>query len=174
MVLNCPSNLRPSFDSLFSSFILHSNKRKPGPLFSGVNKKTCLPEQRANSENVEGILQLSSEKSKNDRSSQADENEDTLERDVSTQSPGSSPQSGPLLPDERDQVANLQRLAALEKEVLKLRRLLGLRVHRTTQDTMTTEEKPKDAVANLSVGCQTDVAEVSVQGHISRDRYFAF
>lgn len=131
-----------------------------------MNKKTCLPEQRAFSENVEGIL--SSEKSKNDRSSRADEDGDTLERDVSTQSPGSSPQSGPLLPDERDQVVNLQRLAALEKEVLKLRKLLGLRVHRTTQGTITTEEKPKDAVANPSVGCQTDVAEVS------RDCYFAF
>lgn len=139
-----------------------------------MNKKTCLPEQRANSENVEGLLHLSSEKCKNDGSSQADEDGDTLERDVSTQSPGSSPQSGPLLPDERDRVANLQRLAVLEKEVLKLRGLLGLRVHRTTQGTMTTEEKPKDAVANPSVGCQTDAAEVSVQSHISRDRYFPF
>lgn len=114
---------------------------------------------------MDGILQRSSEKTKSDRSSQADENGDRLERDIPTQRPGSLPQSGPLSPDEGDRVADLQRLAALEKEVLKLRRLLGPQIHRTTQGTMTTEEKPKDAVANPSsreIGCQTDVAEVSV------------
>lgn len=108
---------------------------------------------------------MSSKKTENDRGSQADDDGDTLERDVSTQTSGSSPQSGPLSPDARDQVTHLQRLAGLEKEAQKLRRLLGLEVHRTTQGTMTTEEEPKDPPANPSsreIGCQTDVAEVSL------------
>ncbi|XP_056898945.1 MORC family CW-type zinc finger protein 3-like isoform X2 [Takifugu flavidus] len=101
-----------------------SNKRKAEPLFSCVNKKSCLQNQQAEAENVEeanpekepGIPEMSSEKTNNDRSSRVDEDGDTPERD----------QSGPPSLDERDRVANLQRLARLEKEVQNLRRLLGL------------------------------------------------
>lgn len=64
------------------------------------------------------IPEMSSEKTNNDRSSRVDEDGDATERD----------QSGPLSPDERERVANLQRLARLEKEVQNLRRLLGLQV----------------------------------------------
>lgn len=128
-----------------------------------MNKKSCLQQQQAEAENIEEIVQMSSEKTKNDRSSRAHGDGDTLERDAASQRSGSSPQSGPLSPDDSDQVTNLQRLAGLQKEVQKLRRLLGLQAHWTTQGTMTTEEKPKDALANpcsREIGCQTDVAEV--------------
>ncbi|TNM99220.1 hypothetical protein fugu_013784 [Takifugu bimaculatus] len=101
-----------------------SNKRKAEPLFSCVNKKSCLQNQQAEAENVEeanpekepSIPEMSSEKTNNDRSSRVDEDGDTPERD----------QRGPPSLDERDRVANLQRLARLEKEVQNLRRLLGL------------------------------------------------
>lgn len=128
-------------------------------------KKSCLQKQWAEAETLKEILRMSSEKTKNDRSSRADDDGDALKRDVATQRSGPSPQSGPLSPDKKDQVTNLQRLAELEKEVQKLRMLLGVQVHRTTQGTMTTEGKPKDAPANPSsreIGCQTDVAEVSL------------
>lgn len=115
-------------------------------------------------EHIEEVLQMSTEKSKNDRSSRADDDGETL--DVSTQRSGSSPQSGPLSPGGRDLVTDLQRLAYLEKEVQKLRKLLGLRGQlSTTQGTMTAEEKPKVAPGNKAsrdIGCQTDGAEVSL------------
>lgn len=142
-----------------------------------MNKKSCLQKQPAEAQNAEAVLEMSSEKAENDTSSRADDNGDTLERDVSTQRSGSSPLSGPVSPDEKDQVTNLQRLARLEKEVQKLRRLLGLQVHRTTQGTMTTEEKPKDVPANpcsREIGCQTDVTEVSLRSRRGRDSDFAF
>lgn len=91
-----------------------------------MNKKSCLQNQQAEAENVEetnpekepSIPEVSSEKTNNDRSSPVDEDGDTPERD----------QGGPLSLDERERVANLQRLARLEKEVQNLRRLLGLQV----------------------------------------------
>ncbi len=61
----------------------------------------------------------------------------------------------------------MQKLAGLEKEAQRLRRLLGLEITKATQGTMTTAdsgaEKPKGAAstAGREVGCQTDVAEVS-------------
>lgn len=142
-----------------------------------MNKKLCLQKQWAEGKNIKEILQMSSEKTKNDGSSRKEADGDTPEQEVCTQRSGSPPQSEPLSPDKRDQVSNLQKLARLEKEVQKLRRLLGLQAHRTTQGTMTTEKKPKDAPANPSsreIGCQTDVAEVSVQSRISRYREFPF
>lgn len=74
--------------------------------------------EEANPEKEPSLPEMSSEKTNNDRSSRVDEDGDTPERD----------QSGPPSLDERDRVANLQRLARLEKEVQNLRRLLGLQV----------------------------------------------
>lgn len=74
--------------------------------------------QETNPEKEPSISEMSSEKTNNDRSCRVDEDGDTTERD----------QSGPLSLDERERVANLQRLARLEKEVQNLRRLLGLQV----------------------------------------------
>lgn len=74
--------------------------------------------EETNPEKEPSIPEMCSEKTNNDRSSRVDEDGDTAERD----------QSGPLSLDERERVANLQRLARLEKEVQSLRRLLGLQV----------------------------------------------
>lgn len=74
--------------------------------------------EETNPEKEPSIPEMSSEKTNDDRGSRVDEDGDTPERD----------QSGPLSLDERERVANLQRLARLEKEVRNLRRLLGLQV----------------------------------------------
>lgn len=69
-------------------------------------------------------------------------------------------------------MANVQKLAGLEKEAQRLRQLLGLEVTKISQGTMTTadggSEKPKEgrvtpasSAASREVGCQTDVTEVS-------------
>lgn len=72
----------------------------------------------------------------------------------------------PLKGGERE--AKVQKLAALEKEVQGLRRLLDLEVTKTSQGTMTaadgSADDPKDltaSTASTEVGCQTDMAEVS-------------
>ncbi|RVE67323.1 hypothetical protein OJAV_G00101870 [Oryzias javanicus] len=66
----------------------------------------------------------------------------------------------PLQPPEGgDREAKLQRLASLEKEVLRLRGVLGMEVGRTTQGTMTAEEECAEKEASREVGCQTDPPE---------------
>lgn len=76
-------------------------------------------------------------------------------------------------PQESTQVTNELRLAQLDKETQKLRRLLGLEASRTSQGTMTTSDLVPDQLDELQaaaaaavvrtgreVGCQTDAAEV--------------
>lgn len=62
----------------------------------------------------------------------------------------------------------MQKLAALEKEVQRLRRFLDLEITKTTQGTMTAADSCTEKLEELSastarreVSCQTDVDEVS-------------
>lgn len=50
----------------------------------------------------------------------------------------------------------------MEKEVLRLRGVLGMEVGSTTQGTMTAEDECAEKAASREVGCQTDLPEVSV------------
>ncbi|XP_041845441.1 MORC family CW-type zinc finger protein 3 isoform X2 [Melanotaenia boesemani] len=78
---------------------------------------------------------------------------------------------GRMLPPEGDdREAKLLRLHALEREVQRLRNLLGQDVIRTSQGTMTTDDsdvaKPKQGKVistehTAEAGCQTDMAECS-------------
>lgn len=177
------------------AFVLHSLKRKSGSLFYCVKKKPCLRgERQPVSENMAEEMNpekqtkipetLSSGKTKRDSSSQVERPCDTAQRTptsltwthslpstqtvmVSPLSRTEGPRSRPLPPERSDQEANVQKLAGLEKEAQRLRRLLGLEITKATQGTMTTAdgsaEKPKGAASTASreVGCQTDAAEVS-------------
>ncbi|XP_044061161.1 MORC family CW-type zinc finger protein 3 isoform X2 [Siniperca chuatsi] len=177
-----------------------SHKRKSGSLFYCVKKKPCLwEEQQPDSENMAEEMNpekqrkkpetLSLEKTKQDSSSQVEKPGDTAQRNptsltwthslpstqtvmVSPLSRTEGPRSRPLPPEGSDEEANVQKLAGLEKEAQKLRRLLGLEITKTTRGTMTTAdssaEKPKGrlvtppvSTASREVGCQTDVAESS-------------
>lgn len=76
--------------------------------------------------------------------------------------------SRPLPLEGSDREAKVQKLAALEKEVQRLRRLLDLEITTTTQGTMTATdvcseklEEPSASTEGREVSCQTDVAEVS-------------
>lgn len=83
--------------------------------------------------------------------------------------PGDTPQGGPLSPDVGDRAGGLQTLARLEEEVQRLRRLLGLQVHGTAQDTTTKREKATGGPVTPSsqeIGCQTDVAKVTFASQV--------
>lgn len=188
------------------AFVLCSLKRKPGSLFYCVKKKPCLWEVRKpDSENMaeeknpgkqkDATETPSSEKTKQDGSSRAEKQADKAQRVVtnltwthslpSTQtvmvSPLSrteGPRSRPPPPQGSDWDVNVQRLAGLEKEAQRLRRLLGLEIKKTTQGTMTTADGGPATADSREVGCQTDDAEVSrvycdqkwkcfIQGHLN-------
>uniref|UniRef100_A0A671W4N9 Zgc:152774 n=1 Tax=Sparus aurata TaxID=8175 RepID=A0A671W4N9_SPAAU len=166
-----------------------SLKRKPGSLFYCVKKKPCLWEVRQpDSENVaekknprkqKDVPEAPTlEKSKQDGSSRAEKQADKAQRMVtnltwthsltSTQtvmvSPLSrteGPRSRPPPPQGSDWDVNAQRLAGLEKEAQRLRRLLGQEIKKTTQGTMTTADGGPATADSREVGCQTDEAEVS-------------
>ncbi|XP_036933593.1 MORC family CW-type zinc finger protein 3 isoform X1 [Acanthopagrus latus] len=166
-----------------------SLKRKPGSLFYCVKKKPCLWEVRKpDSENMaeeknpgkqkDATETPSSEKTKQDGSSRAEKQADKAQRVVtnltwthslpSTQtvmvSPLSrteGPRSRPPPPQGSDWDVNVQRLAGLEKEAQRLRRLLGLEIKKTTQGTMTTADGGPATADSREVGCQTDDAESS-------------
>lgn len=132
---------------------------------------------------------LFSEKTRQESSSWLDKTGDTVQQTSSTllwyhslpstQTVVVSPlsradgkQNRPLPPEGSDREAKIQRLAGLEKEVQRLRRLLGLEITKTTQGTMTTADSstekekgplvtPPASTAMRTVGCQSDVAEVS-------------
>ncbi|XP_029917781.1 MORC family CW-type zinc finger protein 3 [Myripristis murdjan] len=86
---------------------------------------------------------------------------------VSPLSRNEGPWSRPLPPEGGDREAIMQKLAGLEKEAQRLRKLLCLEVTKTTQGTMTTAntsaEKPPGRTETLpastearEVGCQTE------------------
>lgn len=141
----------PLGESLMLVFVLCRNKRKAEALFSCMKKKLLLPKRWPEAENIERAT-TETETSTRETKGGADGDGDPSERDASTQ-------TSALSLDQRERVTNLQRLLELEKEVRKIRRLLGLPVHRTTQGTMTTLGKTEDAVVTPSsreMGCQTD------------------
>ncbi|XP_026186094.1 MORC family CW-type zinc finger protein 3 [Mastacembelus armatus] len=85
---------------------------------------------------------------------------------VSSLSRTERPHSRPLPVNGSDQESKVQKLAALEKEAQRLRRLLGLEITKTTQGTMTSTDSStgntKDLPAYMAsrvVSCQTDAAE---------------
>lgn len=144
--------------------------------------------EEMNPEKQTDILQTpSSEKTNQDSSSRVEKPGETAQRTftsltrtlslpstqtvmVSPLSRAEGPWSRPQPPEGSDREANVQKLAGLEREAQRLRRLLGLEITKTTQGTMTTDEssteKPEGGLlviptAVREVGCQTDVAEVS-------------
>ncbi|XP_042275013.1 MORC family CW-type zinc finger protein 3 [Thunnus maccoyii] len=172
-----------------------SLKRKPGSLFYCVKKKPCLwekqqPDNGNTAEELHPEKQTNvPEKNKQGSSSWLDKTGDTVQQGSSTlpwynslsstQTVVVSPlsrtegqRSRPLPPEGSDWEAKVQKLAGLEKEAQRLRRLLGLEISKTTQGTMTTADSstekqkgqpvtPPASTATRAVGCQTDVAESS-------------
>nr|XP_046261217.1 MORC family CW-type zinc finger protein 3 [Scatophagus argus] len=177
-----------------------SYKRKSGSLMYCVTKKLrLLDEQQPDSENAAEAVRpekqtnvpetLSSDSEKQDSSSRVEKPGDTAQRVVtnltwthslpSTQTVMVSPlsrtegqRSRPQSLEGSDREANVQKLAGLEKEAQRLRRLLGLEITKITQGTMTiagggTEKPdgglvtPPASTASREVGCQTDTAESS-------------
>ncbi|KAK2849051.1 hypothetical protein Q5P01_008885 [Channa striata] len=171
-----------------------SHKRKLSTLLHCLKKKPRLWEERqpdsentteeGNSEkrtNVPETLLL--EKTKRDCSNQAERSGDSKQQTAtsltrthsltSTQTVVVSPLSRtegsrPLPLEGSDWEGKMQKLAGLEKEVQRLRKLLGQEVTKMSQGTMTdaksSTESPEDppaSTASREVGCQTDVAESS-------------
>ncbi|XP_047441492.1 MORC family CW-type zinc finger protein 3 [Mugil cephalus] len=164
-------------------------KRKSDPLvYSGKNKLYLWEERQSGSGNMS--LELHPGKQANTfkaLSSSRAENSDPLEQTPATphtwthslpftQTVMVSPlsrtegrQSRALPPEGGDREAKLQKLAGLEKEVQRLRNLLGLEITKTTQGTMTTDSNCPEIqkrgvvrpLASRAVGCQTDSAECS-------------
>ncbi|KAF3693959.1 MORC family CW-type zinc finger protein 3 Nuclear matrix protein 2 [Channa argus] len=171
------------------------HKRKLGSLFHCLKKKPYLWEERQpDSENV--TEEVNSEKqtnvpetffletkTKQDCSNQVEKSGDSTQQTPttltwthslpSTQTLVVSPLSRtegtrPLPLEGSDREAKMQKLVGLEKEVQRLRKLLGLEITKTSQGTMTvaesSTENPKEPAASSEsreVGCQTDVAESS-------------
>lgn len=177
------------------AFVLCSFKRKSEPLFSRVKKRPCVwknqnPDAESMDEEINPEKQtnktenLSSEQTKQDRPSQADNAGNAPQRFLASLSRAYSIPSTqtmivppltrtemPLPPDESDQAGNLQKLTGLEKEVQRLRQILGLQITKKTQGTMTTAdfsaEKPKEGLltppgSSREVGCQTEVTAVII------------
>ncbi|XP_034398714.1 MORC family CW-type zinc finger protein 3 isoform X2 [Cyclopterus lumpus] len=174
-----------------------SHKRKSGSLIDSVKKKLCLQEEQPDSENTVKEMNpekptdipetMSSEKTRPDGSSRVEKPGDAAQRTptnlpwthslpstqtvmVSPLSRTEGPWSRTLPPEGSGREANMQKLAGLEKEAQRLRRLLTLEVTKTTQGTMTTAdssaEKPTAGPetspasrASREVGCQTDLSE---------------
>lgn len=159
-------------------------KRKSRLIICYGKKRQCLREEwQPDPDSPE--KQTHVEKTKQDSSSRAEKPGESWQQTVtgltwshslpSTQTVMVSPLSRtegpwsrelPLKGGERE--AKVQKLAALEKELQGLRRLLDLEVTKTSQGTMTAADSgtddPKDptvSTASREVGCQTDVAESS-------------
>ncbi|XP_070818660.1 MORC family CW-type zinc finger protein 3 [Chaetodon trifascialis] len=172
-----------------------SHKRKSESLIYSESKKACLrkeqqPENMAEETNLEKQTNTSETLlSEKDSGSPVEKLGDTAQRILtnltfthslpSTQTVMVPPlsrtaplRSRQLSPDGGDREANVQKLAALEKEAQRLRKLLGLEVTKTTQGTMTTADTsakkpegepvtPAASATSREVGSQTDVAESS-------------
>ncbi|KAK9518155.1 hypothetical protein VZT92_023469 [Zoarces viviparus] len=176
-----------------------SHKRKSGSLIHGVRKKPCPQQEQRDSENMAQEMNpekqinipepVSVEKPNPDGSSRVEKPGDAAQRTpssltwthslpstqtvmVSPLSRTEGPWSRPLPPEGSGREANVQKLAGLEKEAQRLRRLLALEVRKTTRGTMTTAdssaekptggpETPPASRASREVGCQTGVAESS-------------
>ncbi|XP_068442768.1 MORC family CW-type zinc finger protein 3 [Clinocottus analis] len=174
-----------------------SHQKTSGLLIHSVIKKSSLQKEQLDSENMAKEMNpekqtdipetVSSEKTRPDGSSRVGKPGDAAHRTptnlpwthsllstqtvmVSPLSRTEGPRSRPPPPEGSGREANVQKLAGLEKEAQKLRRLLTLEVTKTTQGTMTTAdsgaEKPTGGPetrpasrACREVGCQTDLSE---------------
>ncbi|XP_034546595.1 MORC family CW-type zinc finger protein 3 isoform X2 [Notolabrus celidotus] len=167
---------------------LLSLKRKLGSLFSYANKKSCHVEEQpiglgeTNPETQRNKLWTS----EGDSNSLGEKKGDTTQRTLTSLSwthslpsaqtvkvsPLSRTVSRSVPPEGSDREANMQKLAGLEKETQRLRRLLGLEVTKISQSTMTESEsrgenqngglmKPLASTASNEVSCQTEEAESS-------------
>ncbi|TNN81900.1 MORC family CW-type zinc finger protein 3 [Liparis tanakae] len=172
-----------------------SHKRKSRSLIDSVKKKPRLQKEQPDSDNTAKEMNpetptdipetVLSEKTRPGGSSRVEKQGDAAQRTPttlswthplpSTQTVMVSPLSrteGPwsrMPPEGSGREANVQKLAGLEKEAQRLRRLLNLEVTQTTQGTMTTadssSEKPPAGPerpasgAGREVGCQTDCSE---------------
>jgi len=172
-------------------FAFCSLKRKSESLYYCVIKKKYADGEQSDSGNAAEDLHTAKQtKTFRMNSSSQVENSETLQQTptcpprtqslpatqtmvVSPLSRREGPQSRTLPPEGGDGEAKALRLAALEKEVQKLRSILGQEVIKTTQGTMTTDdssaEKPNQEsvtpTPSKEVGCQTDLAEVSIVSH---------
>ncbi|KAM7389829.1 hypothetical protein PAMP_023783 [Pampus punctatissimus] len=187
------TNMEPMERDEKSTDTLSSLKRKSGSLFYCVKKKPCLwkkkqPDYGSTAEELHPEKQTNvpetpvSEKTKQDSSSSLDKTGDTLSLVhslPSTQTVMVSPlsrtegqRSRPLPPEWSDREAKIQRLAGLEKEAQRLRRVLSLEITKKTQGTMTTADSSTEkrkaqlvtrpaSSATRAVGCQTNMAESS-------------
>ncbi|XP_072251711.1 MORC family CW-type zinc finger protein 3 [Leuresthes tenuis] len=163
-----------------------SLKRKSESLYYCVIKKKYADGEQSDSGLAEDLHAAKQTKTFRKNSSSQVENSETLQQTptcptrtqslpatqtmvVSPLSRREGPQSRMQPPEGGDGEAKALRLAALEKEVQKLRSILGQEVIKTTQGTMTTDdssaEKPdQESVTptpSKDVGCQTDLAECS-------------
>ncbi|XP_026213180.1 MORC family CW-type zinc finger protein 3 isoform X2 [Anabas testudineus] len=175
-----------------------SHKRKSRSLSYSLKKKPCLREERQpESENMDTSPEkqtnvsetLSAEKTRQDCSNRGEKQGDTAQQAPTSLpwahslpsaqtvmvSPLSRTEGSRALPPEgSDREAKVQKLAALEKEVQRLRRLLDLEITKTTQGTMTAADSCTEKLKELSacsegrdVGCQTDAAESSTSSSSS-------
>ncbi|XP_056295139.1 MORC family CW-type zinc finger protein 3 isoform X2 [Pseudoliparis swirei] len=173
-----------------------SHKRKSRSLIDSVKKKPRLQKEQPDSENTAKEMNpekptdipetVFSEKTRPGGSSRVEKQGDAAQRTPtnlswnhslpSTQTVMVSPLSrteGPwsrMPPEGSGWEANVQKLAGLEKEAQRLRRLLNLEVTKTTQGTMTTADRSSEkstagpetrpaSRAGREVGCQTDLSE---------------
>ncbi|XP_049897515.1 MORC family CW-type zinc finger protein 3 isoform X1 [Epinephelus moara] len=175
-------------------------KRKPGSLFYCVKKKLCVREEKksvpenmaeeTNPEKQTNIFEkLSCKTTGQDSIGQVEKPGETSQRTLTnltwthplppTQTVMVSPLSRPTVtlsrpppPETIEREANVRKLAWVEKEAQRLRRLLGLEITKTTQGTMTSPDSsaeksngalvtPPVSKAGREVGCQTDTAESS-------------
>nr|XP_040031484.1 MORC family CW-type zinc finger protein 3 isoform X2 [Gasterosteus aculeatus aculeatus] len=176
-----------------------SHKRKSGILVHSEKKRPCLQEEQPDSENTAEKMNPQKqtntpeaalwEKTKPGDGGRGEKPGDAAQRTpsslarthflpstqtvmVSPLSRTEGPRSRPLPPDGSGWEASVQKLAGLEKEAQRLRRLLALEATSTTQGTMTAAdgcaekppggpETPPASTASREVGCQTDATESS-------------
>lgn len=137
------------------SMAMSSNKRKSDVLFCHPEKKRRLMDKQHLSNDKAGDLNSgtrSPEQTRQDSNSQVDKQGD----------------SRPLVREDDSQEARVTKLDELEKEIQRLRQLLGFDIAKKTQGTMTTAicntENPKEeqeAKATREIGCQAEITENS-------------
>lgn len=168
-----------------------SRKRKPDSIFTYETKKRWRGSQPDSEKSTEDLLpekqtntcEKSSSNSRVEKSNalqQTSTSHTWTHSVLATQtvmvSRTEGPQGRTLPPEGGDREAKVQKLAWLEREVQRLRSLLGLEVPRTSQGTMTAADEftdtPKEGLEGKTattmsreVGCQTAMAEVSAASY---------
>ncbi|XP_013861822.1 MORC family CW-type zinc finger protein 3 isoform X2 [Austrofundulus limnaeus] len=167
---------------------MFSRKRKPESFFTYETKKHwrgSQPDSEKSTEDLHPGTQTNTFKKSNSQVEKSNALQQTSTSHTWTHSPLATqtvvvsplsrtegPQGRTLPPEGGDREAKVQKLASLEREVQRLRSLLGLEVPRTTQGTMTAADEftdtPKEGLegktattTSREVGCQTAMAECS-------------